>query len=136
MTITGQSSLSKDQIQQMVRDAEQHAAEDKQRREEAEVRNNADSMVYQTERVLREQGEMISADERSDVEAKLAAVKVALTGTDLEAMKSATEALMTASQQFGQRLYENAAANASSGTTSNGHDEDVVDAEIIDEDER
>ena len=134
MTITGQSSLSKDQIQQMVRDAEQHAAEDKHRREEAEVKNTADSLVYQTERLLREQGEMISADERTDVEAKLAALKTTLTGNDLEAIKAATEALMLASQQFGQRLYENAAANAGSGTT--GRDDDVVDAEIIDEDER
>ncbi len=136
MTITGQSSLSKDQIQQMVRDAEQHAAEDKQRREEAEVRNNADSLVYQTERVLREQGEMISAEERSDVETKLAEVKTTLTGSDLEAIKSATDALMTASQQFGQRLYDNASANAASGAATGGHDDDVVDAEIIDEDER
>jgi molecular chaperone DnaK len=131
MTITGQSSLSKDQIQQMVRDAEQHAAEDKSRREEAEVRNTADSLVYQTERLLKEQGEMISADERSEVEGKLAALKSALAGSDIEAIKSATEALMTASQQFGQRLYENAAASQSAGS-----DDDVVDAEIIDENDR
>jgi molecular chaperone DnaK len=131
MTITGQSSLSKDQIQQMVRDAEQHAAEDKARREEAEVRNTADSLVYQTERLLREQGEMISADERSQVESRVGALKSALAGTDIEAIKSATEALMTASQQFGQRLYENAAANAPGGS-----DDDVVDAEIIDENDR
>jgi molecular chaperone DnaK len=112
----------------MVRDAEQHAAEDKARREEAEVRNTADSLVYQTERLLREQGEMISADERSQVESRVGALKSALAGTDIEAIKSATEALMTASQQFGQRLYENAAANAPGGS-----DDDVVDAEIIDE---
>ena len=136
MTITGQSSLSKDQIQQMVRDAEQHAAEDKSRREEAEIRNTADSLVYQTDRVLREQGEMISADERSDVEAKLAALKETLTGSDLETIKSCTEALMLASQQFGQRLYDNAAAGATAGSASPNQDNDVVDAEIIDEDKR
>ena len=136
MTITGQSSLSKDQIQQMVRDAEQHAAEDKSRREEAEIRNTADSLVYQTDRLLREQGEMISADERSDVEAKLAALKEILTGSDLETIKSCTEALMLASQQFGQRLYDNAAAGATAGSASPNQDNDVVDAEIIDEDKR
>ncbi len=136
MTITGQSSLSKDQIQQMVRDAEQHAAEDKSRREEAEIRNTADSLVYQTDRVLREQGEMISADERADVESKLAALKETLTGSDLEAIKSGTEALMLASQQFGQRLYDNAAAGATAGSASPNQDNDVVDAEIIDEDQR
>ena len=136
MTITGQSSLSKDQIQQMVRDAEQHAAEDKSRREEAEIRNTADSLVYQTDRMLREQGEMISADERSDVEAKLAALKETLTGSDLETIKSCTEALMLASQQFGQRLYDNAAAGATAGSASPNQDNDVVDAEIIDEDKR
>ncbi len=134
MTITGQSSLSKDQIQQMVRDAEQHAAEDKSRREEAETRNTADSLVYQTERLLREQGESIAAEERSDVESKLAALKSALSGSDVEAIKSATDALMTASQQFGQRLYENAAASGAAG--SSGSDDDVVDAEIIDESDR
>ena len=136
MTITGQSSLSKDQIQQMVRDAEQHAAEDMSRREEAEIRNTADSLVYQTDRLLREQGEMISADERSDVEAKLAALKEILTGSDLETIKSCTEALMLASQQFGQRLYDNAAAGATAGSASPNQDNDVVDAEIIDEDKR
>ena len=136
MTITGQSSLSKDQIQQMVRDAEQHAAEDKSRREEAEIRNTADSLVYQTDRVLREQGEVISADERADVESKLAALKETLTGSDLEAIKSGTEALMLASQQFGQRLYDNAAAGAAAGSASPNQDNDVVDAEIIDEDQR
>ena len=136
MTITGQSSLSKDQIQQMVRDAEQHAAEDKSRREEAEIRNTADSLVYQTDRVLREQGEMISAEERVDVESKLAALKETLTGSDLEAIKSGTEALMLASQQFGQRLYDNAAAGAAAASASPNQDHDVVDAEIIDEDQR
>jgi molecular chaperone DnaK len=136
MTITGQSSLSKDQIQQMVRDAEQHAAEDKSRKEEAEVRNTADSLVYQTERVLRDQGESISADERSDVEAKLAALKTALNGSDLEVIKTGTEALMLASQQFGQRLYENAAAGAANSGGAGNSDDDVVDAEIIDEEER
>jgi molecular chaperone DnaK len=134
MTITGQSSLSKDQIQQMVRDAEAHAEDDRRRRDEAEVRNNADTLVYQTEKLLREQGDKISADERSAVDTKLADLKTALSGSDIEAIKSATDALMSASQQFSQKLYEAAAsANPSAGGTSASHDDDVVDAEIVDE---
>ena len=110
MTITGQSSLSKDNIDQMVKDAEAHAEEDRQRKDEAEVRNTADTLVYQTEKLLREQGEKISAEERQGVEEKLADLKSALGGSDLEAMRTATELLMNASQEFTQKLYEQAAA--------------------------
>jgi molecular chaperone DnaK len=136
MTITGQSSLSKDQIQQMVRDAEAHAEDDRRRREEAEVRNSADTLVYQTEKLLKEQGDKISADERANVESKLGDLKSALAGSDLEAIKSATEALMTASQQFSQKLYEAAAASggAATGGSSAPNDDEVVDAEIVDDD--
>jgi molecular chaperone DnaK len=138
MTITGQSSLSKDQIQQMVRDAEAHAEEDRRRREEAEVRNSADTLVYQTEKLLKEQGDKISADERTNVEAKLSELKTALEGSDLEVIKSGTEALMSASQQFSQRLYEAAAAAAGQGPAAGASgapsDDDVVDAEIVDDD--
>ena len=91
MTITGQSSLNKDDINRMVKDAEAHAEEDRKRREEAEVRNNADTLVYQTEKVLREQGDKVSADEKAAVEAPLADLKSALGGSDVEAIKSATE---------------------------------------------
>src|SRR5881409_3568402 len=91
MTITGQSSLNKDDINQMVRDAEAHAEEDRQRKEEAEVRNNADTLVYQTEKLLREQGDKISGDEKESVESALADLKTALAGTDVEAIKNATE---------------------------------------------
>jgi molecular chaperone DnaK len=142
MTITGQSSLAKDQIDQMVRDAEAHADEDRRRRDEAEARNNADTLVYQTEKLLREQGEKISGDEKSSVESALADLKSALSGTDVEAIKTATERLMTTSQNFTQKLYESASAadreyqqsgGASSGSTP-PNDDDVVDAEIVDED--
>ena len=92
MTITGQSTLSKDDINQMVRDAESHAEEDRTRRDEAEIRNNADSLVYQTEKVLREQGDNVSADERSAVETPLADLKKALEGTDSDAIKTASDA--------------------------------------------
>ncbi len=136
MTITGQSSLDKDAIDQMIKDAEAHAEEDRQRKEEAEIRNTADGLVYQTEKLLKDQAEQVSDDEKETIEAKLGDVKTALEGTDLEVIKDATEALMTASQEFGQRLYEAAAqadreAEADAGTPA---DDEVVDAEIIDDD--
>ncbi|MFM7828276.1 MAG: molecular chaperone DnaK, partial [Actinomycetota bacterium] len=106
MTITGQSSLSKDDINKMVKDAEAHAEEDKKRREEAEVRNNADSLVYQTEKVLREQGEKLTAEDKSAVEGPLADLRSALNGSDTNTIKNATEKLMAASQAFSQKLYE------------------------------
>src|SRR3954464_9517548 len=140
MTITGQSALGKDDIERMVRDAESHAEDDRRRREEAEVRNNADSLVYQTEKVLREQGESFTGEEKDKVESGLKDLKEALAGTDIEAMKRATESLMTASQEFGKRLYEQASAEqqAAGGApgdaaASSPNDDEVVDAEIVDE---
>ena len=141
MTITGQSSLARDDIDRMVKDAEAHAEEDTRRREEAEVRNNADNLVYQTEKVLREQGDKVSEEERSAVEQPLADVKAALGGQDTEAIKAASERLMTASQAFSQKLYEAAARDTAgaAGTSASGaesatpNDDEVVDAEIVDE---
>jgi molecular chaperone DnaK len=139
MTITGQSTLAKDDIARMVKDAEAHAEEDRRRRDEAEVRNNADTLVYQTEKVLRDQGEKVSADERAAVEGPLAELKTALGGADLGAIKSAAEKLTTASQAFSQRLYENAARDQNAaGTSASGQqsapgDDDIVDAEIVDD---
>jgi len=139
MTITGQSSLSKDDINKMVKDAEAHAEEDKKRREEAEVRNNADSLVYQTEKVLREQGDKLTADDKSAVEGPLSDLRSALNGSDTDTIKNATEKLMAASQAFSQKLYEaasrdaNAAGTSASGQQSGGNDSDIVDAEIVDE---
>src|SRR5689334_11697670 len=98
MTITGQSSLGKDDIERMVRDAEAHAEDDRIRREEAEVRNNADSLVYQTEKVLREQGDKVSAEEKAAVETPLADLKKALEGNDTAAINTARETVMSASQ--------------------------------------
>jgi len=138
MTITGQSSLNKDDIDKMVKDAEAHAEEDRLRREEAEIRNNADSLVYQTEKVLREQGEKVTEEERTAVEGPLSELKTALNGSDNDAIKAATEKLMTASQAFSQKLYEaaardtNAAGTSASGQSA-GSDDDIVDAEIVDE---
>jgi molecular chaperone DnaK len=139
MTITGQSSLDKDAIDQMVKDAEAHAEEDRQRREEAEVRNNADTLVYQTEKLLKEQGEKLEGEEKTTVEGHLADLKAAISGTDVGAIKTATEALMTSSQGFTQRLYDAAAAadreagGSGDGGASQPSDDDVVDAEIIDD---
>jgi molecular chaperone DnaK len=135
MTITGQSSLDKDVIDQMVRDAEAHADEDRVRREQAEVRNTADNLVYRTGTLLADQGDQLTDDERSSVDEKLATLKTALEGDDIEAIGEATEALMAASQEFGQRLYEAAQAEAASAGAADGSgsDEDVVDAEIVDE---
>ena len=143
MTITGQSSLSKDDINQMVKDAEAHADEDRQRRADAEVRNNAGSLVYQSEKVLREQGEKVTEDERKAVEHPLADLKTALGSNDVDTIKNATEKLMTASQAFSQKLYEAASRDANaSGTSASGqaadgatagNDGDIVDAEIVDE---
>jgi molecular chaperone DnaK len=138
MTVTNSTSLSKDKIEEMIRDAEAHAEEDRRRRDEAEVRNNADSLVYQTEKVLREQGDKVSAEEREAVEGPLAALKAAISGNDLEQIKSATETLMGASQAFSQKLYEAAARDGgAAGSSASGaaaaSDDDIVDAEIVDE---
>src|SRR5580765_2558204 len=110
ITITGQSSLGKDDIDRMVRDAEAHADEDLRRKEEAEVRNQADTLVYQTEKLLKEQGDKIEGGEKDAVESALGELKTSLAGEDLEPIKTATEKLMTSSQTFSQRLYEQASA--------------------------
>ena len=139
ITITGQSSLDAEIIEQMVQDAEAHADEDRLRKEQVETRNNADNAVYQTEKLLIDQGEELTDDEKSDVEVKLAALKETLTNEEAsnETISEETEALMAASQEFGQRLYEAAAqkaeAEGSDEATESGSDDDVVDAEIVDE---
>jgi molecular chaperone DnaK len=139
MTITGQSSLAKDDIDRMVKDAEAHAEDDRRRKEEAEVRNNADTLVYQTEKLLKDQGEKFEGDEKEKVESALSSLKEALAGTDVEGIKTATETLLTASQGFSQRLYEEASKeNAAGASASDGgaadevFDDEVVDAEIVD----
>jgi len=144
MTISGQSTLAKDDIDRMVKDAEAHADEDRARREEAEVRNNADSLVYQTEKVLRDQGDSVPADERAAVEQPLADLKKTLDGDDVAAIKSASETLMSASHAFSQKLYEAAARDSNAtGTSASGQDsstgagsvddDDIVEAEVVDE---
>jgi molecular chaperone DnaK len=135
MTITGQSSLNKDEIDRMVRDAESHAEEDRRRREEAEVRNQADTLVYQTEKMLREYADKVAPDEKSKMESALSDVKSALRGTDINAIRTAHEQLMYATQGFAQRLYETSGSQPGGNGAGDGagaSDDDVVDAEIVD----
>ena len=133
MTITGQSSLSRDDIERMVRDAEAHAAEDRRRREEADARNHADTLVYQTEKLLAEQGAKLTGPERDQVDAGLAELKTALGGADVAAIRAATERLTTASQAFAERLYREAADEHQAAAAGHSSpDDEVVDAEVVD----
>ncbi|QGQ20493.1 molecular chaperone DnaK [Cellulomonas sp. JZ18] len=144
MTITGGSALPKEDIERMVRDAEEHAAEDKRRREEAETRNSAEQLVYQTEKLLTDNDDKLSDDVKSDVRNAVAELKTALEGTDVEAVKAKHAALLTASQKIGEALYSqnqaspagDAPAGDTAGATgSTSSDEDVVDAEIVDDED-
>ena len=138
ITISGQSNLSDDDIDQMVKDAESHAEEDRQRREAAEVRNNADALVYQIEKLLSDQADQVPDEEKAEVEGALAGLKEALENEneDIEAIRAASEHLTTVSQAFSQKLYESAAQQAGDASPDQSEDaEDVVDAEIVDEDQ-
>ena len=130
ITITGGSSLSKDEIDRMMREAEAYAADDAKRREEAETRNRADSLIYQTESFLKDNATHV-ADSRSDTDTALAALKTTLAGDDIEAIASATEQLSSASQALGSAMYSARAASASAGE-DNIDDANVVDGEVID----
>jgi len=135
MTITGGSALPKDEIDRMMKDAEAHAEEDHKRREEAEVRNSAEALVWQTEKFLKENAEKIPEDARSNVDGPLADLKKALEADDLEAIKSHAEALAMASQALGTAMYAEPSgeATASEGQPEADNDDDVVDAEIVDD---
>ena len=134
MTITGGSALSKEEIDRMMKDAEAHADEDKQRREEAEVRNQGDSLIYQTEKFLKENEDKFtegeSAEKKAEVESAMAELKSALAGTDTVAIKSATEKVSEISQQLGAALYA-ANAAAGEGEASAKAEDGVEDAEIV-----
>jgi molecular chaperone DnaK len=145
MTITGGSALPKDDIERMMRDAEVHAEEDKRRREEAEIRNTGDQLVYQTEKFLADNSDKVPAEGKAEVEEGLAELKKALESTDesaIPAIKDATEKVATSSQKLGAAMYADQEASSQSdsgqGTAGAGGDAsegDVVDAEIVDEDE-
>ncbi|MEV0356447.1 molecular chaperone DnaK [Nocardia sp. NPDC050697] len=130
------SGLSKEEIDRMVKDAEAHAAEDKQRREEAETRNQAESLVHQTQKFIADNEDKVPADVKSKVEAAIAEANEALKGTDIAAVKAAVEKLATESQALGQAIYESSAAEgaAGDGQPQQGQaDDQVVDAEVVDE---
>jgi molecular chaperone DnaK len=142
MTITGGTALGKEEIDRMVKEAEAHAEEDRKRHDEAETRNNADSLVFQTEKLLKEQADKVSAEDRTKIESALGELKTAIAGEDVDAVRQKHEALLTASQEFAQRLYQAAQAQQSaSGTSGEGatsdtahpSDDEVADAEIVDE---
>jgi molecular chaperone DnaK len=134
VTISGGSALSKEEIDRMMADAESHAAEDKQRKEEAEIRNNGDSLVYQTEKFIADNAEKLSegeaADKKAEVEAALAELKTDLGGANFEAIKANTEKVATLSQALGAAMY--AAAGAATGDGA-ANEDGVEDAEVIDE---
>ena len=140
ITITASTNLSDDQVEALVKEAEQHAAEDRQQLEEAELRNNADSLAYQTERLISENGDKIEANDREAAERAIADVRKALEGEDLEAIRSATAVLQTAAQKLGEQMYQAApgadGAEAEPSADEAAADDDVVDAEFEAADEK
>jgi len=132
------SGLSKEEIDQMIKDAEAHADEDRKRREEADVRNQGESAVYQAEKFVSDNTDKIPADKKESLDAAVADAKKALEGSDVDAIKSAIEKVTTEMQAIGQSMYEAAAAEGQTeaGAGATGGDDDVVDAEVVDEDDK
>jgi len=146
ITISSSTNLAKDEIERMVREAEQHADEDRKKREEADVRNNTDQLVYHTEKTLKEHGDKLPADEKANIEAALNKARKALEGSDIEAIRQAGEELTQSSHKLAQIMYEAASAGqqdaqqaagggAAPGASQAADDGDVVDAEYQDIDE-
>ncbi|HZA20768.1 MAG TPA: molecular chaperone DnaK [Actinomycetota bacterium] len=133
MMITGGTKLAEDEINRMMKDAEAHADEDRKRREEVDARNQADSVIYQTEKTLKEHGEKLDESDRKQVEDALQEAKEALNGTDVDAIRRTTEQLMSASQRFAEALYRSSQQTAEGGSSSGS--DDVVDAEVVEGDE-
>ena len=135
VTITGGSSLPKEDIDRMVREAEEHAAEDKKRREEADTRNQAEQAVYSTEKLLKDEADKISEETRAAVQKDVDAVKEALKGDDIEAVKTTMAALSESGMKIGQEIYAKQQADEAAAQAAPAQD-DVVDAEIVDEDDK
>ncbi len=136
MTVTGGSALPKDDIDRMVREAEQHAEEDRRRREAAETRNQAEQLVYSTEKLIHDNTDKIPADAKSETEAALAELKEKLKGEDTAAIRQAMERAAEAAQKIGTALYEQSRAEQPTGAQApgaSGSDDEVVDAEIVDD---
>lgn len=140
MTITGGSALSKDDIDRMVKDAEQYAEEDRKRREQVEARNQAESLAHSTEKFLHENGDKVADDVKAEVQSDLDALREALKGDDADAVQAASTKLAESSSKMGQAMYEAAAQQAEAEGATGGEptdgDDDVVEAEIVDEDEK
>ena len=135
VTITGGSSLPKEDIDRMVREAEEHAAEDKKRREETDTRNQAEQAVYSTEKLLKDEADKISEATREAVQKDVDAVKEALKGDDIEAVKTAMATLSESGMKIGQEIYAKQQADEAAAQAAPAQD-DVVDAEIVDEDDK
>lgn len=136
MTITGGSSLAKEDIERMVREAEEHAAEDHARREAAEKRNVAEQMVYSVEKVLDENADKLNDDVKSEVRADVDALKTALAGTDDAAVDAAVERLQGSQGKLGEAIYaagQDAPADEAADSTAD--DEDIIDAEVVDDED-
>jgi len=141
MTITGGSSLSKDDIDRMVREAEEHAAEDKARREAAEVRNQAETLAYSIDKLISENDDKLPEDVKTEVKADVDALKTALAGDDDEAVKTAFEKLNQSQTKLGEAIYAQSQADAAAGASEEApagdgsSDEDVIDAEVVDDED-
>jgi molecular chaperone DnaK len=137
MTITGGSALSKEEIAQMMADAEAHANEDKQRREEAEIRNTGDSLVYQTEKFLTDNADKFTegeaATKKAELDEALALLKTDLNGANFDSIKSNTEKVSTISQALGAMMYASASAQTEGAAAAS--EDHVEDAEVIDAEE-
>jgi molecular chaperone DnaK len=137
MTITGGSALPKDDIEQMIKDAESHAEEDRKRRESIELRNQADTLVYQTDKSLKDHGDKIDAGTKAEIEQAVTDLKEALGGEDTDAVRTSMEALASKSQQLAQAIYqatsEQSAPSADADADTSTGDDDVIDAEVVDE---
>jgi molecular chaperone DnaK len=135
MTITGGSSLPKEDIERMVREAEEHAAEDKARRQSAETRNGAEQLVYSIEKLIKENDEKLPEDVKAAVQGDVDALKTALVGDDDDAVKTAYDALVESQGKLGEAIYATSQADASTPEGEQPSDEDVVDAEVVEDDE-
>jgi molecular chaperone DnaK len=144
--ITASSGLSKEEVEKLVKDAQSHTEDDKKRRKAAEAKNQADNLIYQTEKNLKEHGDKVPAEEKTKIEEALASLKKAMEGTDTAAIESATQTLMTASHKLAEEMYKKASATSGAGTSTAGGngagetktDEKVVDAEFeeVDKDKK
>ena len=148
MTITGGSSLPKDDIERMVREAEEHAAEDKKRREAAEVRNQAETLAYSTDKLIKDNDDKLPAEVKTEVQGDVDALKAALAGEDDDAVKTAFDKLTQSQGKLGEAIYATNQASQSApdasadssdssaeGAEQQGSDEDVVDAEVVEDEE-